>query len=589
MKRIIKFISLQAILVFGTLWADTPKTEPGQVFPVNLSVYEGYGSLLLDWSFPDSIMVGATRIFVQKSGEVEFSLLTEIDLVNQRYLDQDCEANSRYFYLVEIEDIFGNIFSSDSETPVFGTCLAVEDSSRYDQSVSSMNGLVLKQIQGKLIEIAPYTDYTNMINLIELQNSSENIWIENYPISELNDAEDMIKTLSSVIMDSEILEDILDTEPVYRNSLFMTPDEWHPLSEQALSTVQENWQLLTNGYPKAMALIDNMIPIRIIGYTQLQESQKELYLYRFHSDQLDLSETFLLSGQEYIDLGQFYFEGNALISVDIPEHWEYVDLIMDDILIQSCFLKLKPSVSFTLNGDIVPSDEPSRLMVNKNYSSLWVNELIWNPTMSQLHLEVAGNPEYDEYFSFYIEDQPIWDIELLSGFETQFLDSMITFKTGINYPIHVSFEKQIDDQRESLEFIVLDTIPLLIHRYPDGGPWHNMEFSTLGISNDPVSDDYDAELLPALFVLYQNYPNPFNGLTRITFDLLDDAVISLYVTDATGRIHDKFVEDQYTNSGTYHYEWNGEGKSTGIYFFTIQAQVGSMAPAIMSRKMIYLK
>ena len=77
--------------------------------------------------------------------------------------------------------------------------------------------------------------------------------------------------------------------------------------------------------------------------------------------------------------------------------------------------------------------------------------------------------------------------------------------------------------------------------------------------------------------------------TKITFDLLEDATVSLYITDATGRIHNKFMEGEFITSGTYNYNWNGEGRSTGIYFFTIQAQVDQRPPAIFSRKMIYLK
>ena len=116
-----------------------------------------------------------------------------------------------------------------------------------------------------------------------------------------------------------------------------------------------------------------------------------------------------------------------------------------------------------------------------------------------------------------------------------------------------------------------------------------MELSTFGKPNNIDNKDPEIDLLPELFVLYQNYPNPFNGATRITFDLLDDAVVSLYITDATGRIHDKFLIDEPLNSGTYNFNWNGEGRSTGIYFFTIQAQVENFLPAILSRKMIYLK
>ena len=589
MRRIIKFSLLQAILVYCAIWANEPNDKDEQVFPVDLSVFDGNGSLLLDWSFPDSILLRETRIYVQKSGDAEFNLLIVNPSDKQRFLDQSCEENSRYFYRVEIEDVFGRVFSSDSETPVFGTCLESEDSASFDQSVESILDLLLTYIQNNLAEISPYIDYQNLIDLIAVNDPTQKTWIENYPLFDLVNVDEMIPTLNSIIMDSDILREILEFERDYRNKLLITPDEWLSFVENALLTVQKKWQLLTLSYPKAINLIENIEPIRIVGLNISNEEQRELYLFWFHPEQNNVSEAFLLSGDEYIDLGEFKIENESLLSVSIPEHWETVDLILDNILLEQQGLNFQQSVSFTLNGDITPSDEPFNLKVGIENTSLWLNELIWNPSSLKLHLEVAGNPKYEEYFSIYLGDKSIWEIDPISGFETEFSDSLIILESDIHYPIQISFEKQINGLSETVEYIVLDTIPIMIQRYPDGGPWQTMEFSTLGITNDPGLNDYEAELLPELFVLYQNYPNPFNGLTRITFDLLDDAVISLFVTDATGRIHNKFIEDQYTNSGTYHFEWNGDGKSTGIYFFTIQAQVGSMSPAIMSRKMIYLK
>ena len=68
------------------------------------------------------------------------------------------------------------------------------------------------------------------------------------------------------------------------------------------------------------------------------------------------------------------------------------------------------------------------------------------------------------------------------------------------------------------------------------------------------------------------------------------ALISIFLDDGYEHIlDDKFMEDEFITSGTYNYNWNGEGRSTGIYFFTIQAQVDQRPPAIFSRKMIYLK
>ena len=57
----------------------------------------------------------------------------------------------------------------------------------------------------------------------------------------------------------------------------------------------------------------------------------------------------------------------------------------------------------------------------------------------------------------------------------------------------------------------------------------------------------DSSLIPELFVLYQNYPNPFNSNTRISFDLLQDATLSLYVTDATGRIKTILSDKEFYN------------------------------------------
>ena len=188
-----------------------------------------------------------------------------------------------------------------------------------------------------------------------------------------------------------------------------------------------------------------------------------------------------------------------------------------------------------------------------------------------------------------MKDKIIWEIQTNLGYEPYYQDSTIILQDEINFPVVLSFKKAIIEEFTPIEYIVLDSLPFAISRLPDGGPWYYTETTTLGISNESIKESFKPDLLPELFVLYQNYPNPFNGTTRITFDLLEDAYVSLYITDATGRIHAKFLEGEFISSGTYNYNWNGEGKSTGIYFFTIQTQVDNHAPTTFSRKMIYLK
>ena len=342
-------------------------------------------------------------------------------------------------------------------------------------------------------------------------------------------------------------------------------------------------------YYKAIEMLETTAPIRILGYNITEENQKELELYIFHPNQISSSEIFLLSGDEYVNLSAYQNENEPLFNVIIPDHWTTVDLMMDDIFIQTCPIIFNESIYFTLNGDFIPKNDHLNIRVGLAESSLWINELTWNPYTKNLHLEVAGNPEYADDYLFTFKGESIWDVEMFSGYENQFQDSSIILQEEIEYPTFISFMKNLEEGYSALEYIVLDTLPVAISRMPDGGPWYYSESTTLGITNEPVRDYFETDLLPELFVLYQNFPNPFNGQTKITFDLLEDATVSLYITDATGRIHDKFMEDEFITSGTYNYNWNGEGRSTGIYFFTIQAQVDQRPPAIFSRKMIYLK
>ena len=211
------------------------------------------------------------------------------------------------------------------------------------------------------------------------------------------------------------------------------------------------------------------------------------------------------------------------------------------------------------------------------------------PSRLKLDLEAAGSPEFDDYYAFSLNDIFIWEPEWELTYETQFIDSSFTLDQDFNFPILLSWNKWIEDGWSPVEFMILDSLPLAINRFPDGGKWSNLTSTSLGMSNNPLTKDIDQELIPEFFVLYQNYPNPFNGVTRLTFDLLEDSMVSFYVTDATGRVQDMFLNNEFINSGTYNFDWNGENYSTGIYFFTIQVQSGNYSPIKMSRKMIYLK
>jgi hypothetical protein len=150
-------------------------------------------------------------------------------------------------------------------------------------------------------------------------------------------------------------------------------------------------------------------------------------------------------------------------------------------------------------------------------------------------------------------------------------------------------------QFENDKWEIIESRPLKLDRsyhevkVPDMGSWSELSFVTFGEANDITKSTQVTQMIPEIFALYQNYPNPFNSSTKITFDLLEESVVSLFVTDARGRKLDIFLDEVFLENGTYSFNWSGEFRSSGVYFITVEAQSAEYLPVVMSRKMIYLK
>jgi uncharacterized delta-60 repeat protein len=87
--------------------------------------------------------------------------------------------------------------------------------------------------------------------------------------------------------------------------------------------------------------------------------------------------------------------------------------------------------------------------------------------------------------------------------------------------------------------------------------------TTVGI--DPVSSE-----IPDKYKLYDNYPNPFNPVTKIKFDVPAQSFTKLIVYDITGKTIGTLV-NQDLNAGSYVYNFDAAGLSSGVYFYKIQA------------------
>ena len=120
-------------IFFNFLLANHPIVDEENIYSIDLSVYDGDGSLLLIWSYPDSIQPKNIQIFRKNSEQFEYSLISNPAYNEKRYLDLNCKPELRFFYKVEIEDIFGQFYTSDLNTPSFGSCQFAFDTLSIEQ------------------------------------------------------------------------------------------------------------------------------------------------------------------------------------------------------------------------------------------------------------------------------------------------------------------------------------------------------------------------------------------------------------------------------------------------------------------------
>jgi hypothetical protein len=79
------------------------------------------------------------------------------------------------------------------------------------------------------------------------------------------------------------------------------------------------------------------------------------------------------------------------------------------------------------------------------------------------------------------------------------------------------------------------------------------------------------QTLPDNYLLSQNYPNPFNAQTTIEYELPNASDVSMSIFDITGRKLETLI-DGYQEAGLHQKVWDAKGYSSGVYFYSIQAE-----------------
>ncbi len=97
-----------------------------------------------------------------------------------------------------------------------------------------------------------------------------------------------------------------------------------------------------------------------------------------------------------------------------------------------------------------------------------------------------------------------------------------------------------------------------------------------------ISDAEETTYVPGFYLL-QNYPNPFNPNTKINYSVPQTSQVQIKVYDVLGNEIETLVNEEKP-AGNYQVEFNADGITSGIYFYTLKA-----GDFIQTKKMLLLK
>ncbi len=83
--------------------------------------------------------------------------------------------------------------------------------------------------------------------------------------------------------------------------------------------------------------------------------------------------------------------------------------------------------------------------------------------------------------------------------------------------------------------------------------------------------------------LEQNYPNPFNPVTIINYQLPINNFVTIKVYNTLGQEVATLVNEEKP-AGSYSFKFDGNGLSSGLYFYTLKA-----GKYTSTKKMLLLK
>ena len=572
--------------------------------PIELEAYSGDSSILLIWEIPEKINIKSIKLFRTQNSFSNYSLIYETNNSNERFLDIEVDGKRPYFYNIEIESVNGDIFSNVMDAPPFAKAyidnnllplLSLEENklvkNKY-KDIETFHDQVLSYILLDILISADSSQLEILQRMIQYKDDLFISWMGNAGFKSLKTYKDYL-TDENINNIYEQLEDILKKVGIfYYNQFLLTPSEWNNHSSLFSNYIYNRLFSIRKMLISEIKMLDDAPPILPLGTWQNIAGSSIARFAVIHAEKIQ--SIMLRDNYNEIKIEESIFKESQIFDIVLMDNMEKYELIINGsiqkilpITIDDYGYGITIEDQYFMLDDTI-SEPP--LVVSEPMGQFCLNEIVNVPETNQIFIEIHGSSIINNNMGLFINDILVWDIDPIYSYEPVYTDSVFVLNDDL---LFLWIDLKLKDDFGQWQLIdtraIFSEKEITEGRIPDHHGWKQYSISTLGEPNDLVKSATSQLMIPEIFALYQNYPNPFNSETTISFDLLQPAIVSLYVNDAAGRIIHLFFEENQMNKGLYSYSWSGEKFSSGLYFMTIQAQVEDYLPIIYSRKMIYLK
>ena len=600
MKRIAYLTVLSGLFVFA------PVRSEDNVYRqlIDLEAHSGNESILVVWEVPEKIEVQSVRLYRTQNSFSNAILVFETNTATDRYLDKEVIGTRPYFYSVEIESKVGELFTSVADAPPFakpvldyGLLPTISQSEKMianyiHNTIDQFHGQILSDVLNRILT----TLDSNQVDIIQAMlfpiDAVPKPWISYAGFNGVDEFAGVFSDESLSILRIELEDVMARVGLLVKNQFLLTSAEWKNHAIKFSDRIMRRLFTIQDLYHQEMDILKSSRPVLPLGSWVNTEG---VSFTRLGVIDAEMVQTIVLrDGQNEIILDQQTYEDAEIIDVKLDDSMEKIELVVNGVLQQVLpYPKGTNDYGLTIDNQffiLADSMTDPPLIASIPVAQFCLNEVVNRPESQQIAVEVHGNVTETHVLGLFIDDYLVWEFTPTLSFEPMFIDSAFTWNTD-----QLFMWLDLKEVDEFGNWQLIDTRAIFTERQitegriPDHQRWKTYSFSTLGAPNDLTRSGTAKLMIPEIFALYQNYPNPFNAQTTISFDLLQPALVSLYINDAAGRIIHLFFEESQMGKGLYSYSWSGESYSSGVYFMTIQAQIDDYLPVVYSRKMIYLK